>query len=289
MSELAKTYPDDLDAATLFAESAMNLRPWQLWERDRKAAEGTEEIVATLEGVLRLYPNHIGANHLYIHAVEASPHPERAIGSANRLARLAPDSGHMVHMPAHIYMRVGEYSAAARNNWDAANVDRRYIERTGIQGMYPMMYYNHNLHFLAAAQAMRGRYADAKKVAYLLSARTAPASAMLPPLEFFVPTPTFVMVRFGKWNEILRTSAPVEKLVGSRGVWHFSRGMALAALGKPQQARVEYQKLQTVKSKIAEDAPWDLNLQHDVLQITTYVLDAKIALAEKIVRRRSTF
>src|SRR6184192_3944202 len=143
MGKLAAHYPDDLDAATLYAESAMNLNPWKLWTADGKPAEGTEEIVATLESVLKRDPNHLGANHYYIHAVEASPHPERALPSAARLPKLVPNAGHLVHMPAHIYMRTGDYEASAHANAEAARVDEAYIKANDVHGVYPLMYYNH--------------------------------------------------------------------------------------------------------------------------------------------------
>src|SRR5687767_1584436 len=134
MGEIVKRYPDDLNAATLYAESMMNLRPWKLWSRDGKPAEGTEEIVAVLEGVLRRNPNHVGANHYYIHAVEASPNPERALPSAARLMTLAPKAGHLVHMPSHVYIRTGDYHLAAVSNADAIVADREYIAKNGAQG-----------------------------------------------------------------------------------------------------------------------------------------------------------
>src|SRR5215204_3537230 len=165
MQELVKKYPDDLDAAVLYAESMMNLRPWQLWSLDGKPAEGTLEIIAVLEGVMRRNPNHTGANHYYIHAVEASTTPERALPSAARLGKIAPKAGHLVHMPSHIYNRTGDYGEAAQANVDAIAADREYITKTGAQGLYTMMYYNHNIHFLAAASAMKGRYADSIKSA----------------------------------------------------------------------------------------------------------------------------
>src|SRR5258708_17432734 len=151
MRELAKTYPDDLDAATLFAESGMDLRPWQLWTAKGKPAPGTEEIVAVLESVLRRNPNHPGAIHYYIHTVEASPNPERALVYAPKLGKLMPAAGHLVHMPAHVYERTGDYAAAAQSNVDAAAADEAYIKASGAQGIYPLMYYSHNLHFLAIA------------------------------------------------------------------------------------------------------------------------------------------
>ena len=140
----------------------MDLHPWQLWSTDGKPTEGTEEIVAVLESVLRRDPMHIGANHYYIHAVEASRTPDRALPSARRLDTLVPAAGHLVHMPAHIYMRTGDYRRRGRpSNAKAADVDREYIEATSAGGVYPLMYYNHNLDFLASAAMMSGQFADA--------------------------------------------------------------------------------------------------------------------------------
>src|SRR5256712_1454090 len=163
MREVVKKYPDDLDAATLFAESGMNLHPWGLWHHDGSPEVGTEEVVSTLESVIRRDPNHMGAVHYYIHAVEASPNPERALAGANKLAAMAPAAGHLVHMPAHVYIRTGDYASAVKTNEDAAVVDRAYIKASGAQGLYPMMYYSHNLHFIAMCSAMNGDYADAQK------------------------------------------------------------------------------------------------------------------------------
>ncbi|MDT7603189.1 MAG: hypothetical protein QOF61_1186, partial [Acidobacteriota bacterium] len=168
MGELSKKYPDDLDAATLYAESMMDLRPWKLWTPDGKPAEGTEEIVATLESVLRRDPYHIGAIHYYIHAVEASPHPERALPYVARLPAQMPAAGHLVHMPAHIYMRTGDYHAAATSNVAAARADQSYIRASGARGLYPLMYYSHNLHFEAIAYAMDGNLAGALDAAHRL-------------------------------------------------------------------------------------------------------------------------
>src|ERR1700731_1860354 len=149
MRQVVSEFPDDLDAATLFAEAGMNLHPWGLWHIDGSPEAGTEEVVAALESVMKRDPNHLGAIHYYIHAVEASPTPERALAGANRLAALAPGAGHIVHMPAHIYIRTGDYEAAVKTNQQAATVDRAYIQASGAQGIYPMMYYSNNLHFIA--------------------------------------------------------------------------------------------------------------------------------------------
>jgi tetratricopeptide (TPR) repeat protein len=192
MREVVKNFPDDLDAATLFAESGMNLDPWGLWHVDGTPEEGTEEVVATLESVLKRDPDHMGAVHYYIHAVEASRSPQRALAAANKLAAMAPGAGHLVHMPAHVYIRTGDYEAAVKTNQQAAAVDRAYIKASGVQGIYPMMYYSHNLHFLAVAHGMQGRYADAKKAADQLAAHVGPFVKAVPMLEGFMPTPTLI-------------------------------------------------------------------------------------------------
>ncbi len=208
MREVVKNFPDDLDAATLFAESGMNLHPWGLWHRDGTPEENTEEIVATLESVIKRDPNHMGAIHYYIHAVEASKTPERALAGANRLAAMAPAAGHLVHMPAHVYIRTGDYASAVKTNQAAAIADRAYIKASGAQGLYPMMYYSHNLHFIAMCSAMNGDYAEAMKNAQMLAAHVRPGVKEMPPLEGFVTIPIAVDVRFHRWDAILNMKKP---------------------------------------------------------------------------------
>src|SRR5439155_1356284 len=236
MRQVVSQFPDDLDAATLFAEAGMNLHPWGLWHPDGKPEAGTEEIVATLESVLKRDPNHMGAVHYYIHTVEASPTPERALAGANKLASLAPAAGHIVHMPAHIYIRTGDYEAAVKTNQQAAAVDRAYIKATGAQGIYPMMYYSHNLHFIAMCSAMNGNYTEARKNADLLEANVAPHVKDMPPLEGFMTIPTAVEVRFHHWDDILKMPAPDPAMKIATVFWHFGRGMALAGTGKTSEA-----------------------------------------------------
>src|SRR5256884_647010 len=174
MRDVVKRFPDDLDAATLFAEAGMNLHPWGLWRSDGTPEEGTEEIVSTLESVIRRESNHLGAIHYYIHSVEASSSPERALAAANRLAQLAPAAGHVVHMPAHIYIRTGDYEAAVKTNQEAALADQAYIKAGAAEGIYSMMYYSHNLHFIAIAAAMNGNYLESRRGAQLLAANVGP-------------------------------------------------------------------------------------------------------------------
>jgi tetratricopeptide (TPR) repeat protein len=284
MREVSKNFPDDLDAATLFAESGMNLHPWGLWHRDGTPEAGTEEIVATLESVIKRDPNHMGAIHYYIHAVEASASPERALAAANRLAALAPSAGHLVHMPAHVYIRTGDYAAAVKTNQSAAIADRAYIKASGVQGLYPMMYYSHNLHFIAMCSAMSGDYAEAMKNAQMLAAHVRPHVKEMPPLEGFATIPIAVDVRFRRWDDILKMPKPSPEMKTETVFWHFARGMALAAKGKPDEAQADYQVVADAEKNTPEDIAFAMpvnNKTKDVLKIARDVLGAKIALAKK--------
>ncbi|HVO63265.1 MAG TPA: hypothetical protein VMT53_20225 [Terriglobales bacterium] len=281
MRQLAAQFPDDLDAATLFAESGMNLHPWGLWHHDGTPEVGTEEIVSTLQSVIKRDPNHLGAVHYYIHAVEASNNPDRALAGANRLASLAPGAGHIVHMPAHIYIRTGDYESAVKTNQDAAEVDRAYIKATGAQGIYPMMYYSHNLHFIAVCGSMNGRYAEARKNADLLVANVAPHVKDMPPLEGFMTIPMAVEVRFHHWNEILKMPAPDLSLKTATVFWHFGRGLAFAGTGKLAQAETEYKLVAAAESATSPDLIFQMpinNKAKDILKIAEDVVGAKIAL-----------
>jgi len=285
MREVVQQFPDDLDAATLFAESGMNLHPWGLWMVDGTPREGTEEIVATLESVIKRDPNHLGAIHYYIHSVEASKSPERALAGANRLAAIAPAAGHIVHMPAHVYIRTGDYAAAVKTNQEAAAVDQAYIKASGAQGIYPLMYYSHNLHFIAMCSAMNGDYSEANKNADLLAAHVAPHVKDMPPLEGFMTIPVAVDVRFHKWDEILKMPRPDPEMKIMTVFWHFARGLALAAKGKVSEAEAEYQVVSDAEKNTPEDVVFAMpvnNKAKDVLKIARDVLGAKIALAKKV-------
>jgi len=281
MRELSRKYPDDLDAATLFAESGMNLNPWKLWSNDGKPAEGTLEIVETLESVLKRDPSHPGANHYYIHAVEASPHPEKALPSASRLQTLVPGAGHLVHMPAHILMRTGDYLAAEKANAEAAEVDRAYIRATGAQGLYPLSYYNHNVHFLSAAAAMAGRYEEARKAADLLYQGVLPAVPMAPEmLEGFLLQPVFVELRFRKWDAIGKMADPGPKLPLVRALWLFARGMSAASTGAVEKAEAERKAFAAARDGLPAASMVGMNNTGSaVLGVATAVLDAEIARA----------
>jgi len=284
MRELVKTYPDDLDAATLFAESGMGLHPWGLWHHDGSPEEGTEEVVATLESVMKRDPNHLGAIHYYIHAVEGSNSPERALAGANRLAAMAPEAGHIVHMPGHVYIRTGDYAAAVKTNEDAAVVDRAYIKSSGAQGIYPMMYYSHNLHFIAMCSAMNGDYPEAKKAADMLAAHVGPHVKDMPPLEGFMTIPTAVDVRFHKWDSILASKAPDPDMKTATVFWHFARGMAFAGKGKASEAEAEYKIVSDAEKATPPEVIFSMpfnNKAKDIMKIAANVLGAQVALSKK--------
>ena len=279
MADLVKQYPDDLDAATLYAESMMNLRPWQLWSLDGKPAEGTLEILTVLEGVLKRNPNHTGANHYYIHAIEASPNPERGTASANRLMGLAPNAGHLVHMPSHIYLRTGEWAEAVKSNDLAIVADRNYITRSGANGIYPIMYYNHNIHMLASSHAAHGNYAGAIKAASELAANVGPNVAAMPMLEMFMPYPLVVLTRFHKWDEVLKYPKPADTLLITTGFWHVSRGLAFADTGKPAEAEKELASLRATVAKIPATASLFTTPVSVALKVGEEILAGEIAQA----------
>ena len=284
MRQVVRQFPDDLDAATLFAEAGMNLHPWGLWHHDGTPEAGTDEIVSTLESVIKRDPNHLGAIHYYIHAVEASPTPERALAGANKLAALAPGAGHIVHMPAHVYIRTGDYDAAVKTNEKAAEVDRAYIKATGAQGIYPMMYYSHNLHFIAMCGAMNGSYAEARKNADLLVANVGPHVKDMPPLEGFMTIPMAVEIRFHHWNEILKMPQPDPEMKTATVFWHFGRGLALAGTGKVTEAEVEYKIVSDAEAATPPDLIFQMpinNKAKDIMKIAKDVLGSKVALAKK--------
>ena len=284
MRQVVSQFPDDLDAATLFAESGMNLHPWGLWHQDGTPEAGTDEIVTILESVIKRDPNHLGAIHYYIHAVEASNNPERALAGANKLAALAPGAGHIVHMPAHVYIRTGDYDAAVKTNEKAAEVDRAYIKATGAQGIYPMMYYSHNLHFIAMCGAMNGSYQEARRNADLLVANVGPHVKDMPPLEGFMTIPMAVEIRFHHWNDILRMPAPDPAMKTASVFWHFGRGLALAGTGKLTESEAEYKIVSDAEASTPPDAIFQMpinNKTKDILKIAEDLLAAKIAIGKK--------
>ena len=281
MRTVAHKYPDDLDVQTLFAESLMDLHPWRLWSIDGKPGPDTIEIVTTLETVLKKDPNNIGANHYYIHAVEASPDPARAMASADRLGALAPGAGHLVHMPSHIYIRTGRFHEAAETNANAIKADQAFFAKSKEDGVYPLMYYTHNVHFLCYAQMIEGRQRDALASARLLETKV-PLDAVraMPMAEFLVPLPYLVDTRFGLWDTILKEPAPPKDLPFTSAMWHYARSLAFSAKGNRAQAASEQKQLETITAAISPDRPLGTsNRAKDVAQVAVAVLAGELAAA----------
>jgi tetratricopeptide (TPR) repeat protein len=254
MREVAQRFPADLDAATLFADALMNLRPWNLWTAEGQPQPGTEEVIRTLERVLAANPDHPGANHLYIHAVEASPTPERGVAAADRLGSLVPGAGHIVHMPSHIYFRVGRYEDARRVNVRAVEVDRAYFKTAEPSDIYRMLYYPHNLDFVWVAASMEGRRAETVRAAAEFAA-AAPLVMVqhMPDMETAPAAPLFALARFGAWEEILSQPAPPAGLPYVAGAWRYARGLAFAATGRGPEAARELAELEGIRRGVPPD------------------------------------
>ena len=280
MRDIVAKYPDDLDAATLYAESLMMLRPWQLWSLEGEPAPGTLELVAVLESVLRNNPEHPGANHFYIHAVEASRNLERAIPSATRLMTLTPGAGHLVHMPGHIFLQTGDFDLAAETNVEAAAADRAFIERTGATGVYPLMYFTHNIHFIAYARAQQGRYDEAKQAALEMVTNVGDGDLEMQMLEGFRLYPLMVDLRFHRWDTLLATPEPERSRAFSHAFWRYARAMALAAQGKVRDATAEQRRFERERAAVPPEGQYLINNKAgDVLALAAATLDAQVAAA----------
>ena len=277
MKDVFMRYPDDNDAAVLYAESLMDLKPWQLWTADGKPQPGTEEIMRVLETVLARDPNHPGANHYYIHATEASPNPERAAASAERLRTLVPGAGHLVHMPAHVFIRTGDYRGAVEANTNAARADEAYFARTKVEGVYPMMYYTHNFQFLSTAAAMVGQCTQALDSASKAAANVQHMAGQDPLAEYVLPWPLYAMSRCSKWDEILAYPQPGDSTPATLAFWHYARGLAHIGKGDLDEARRDRQQLRDAVTRVPMDRMLNTNRAHDLLAIASSVLDARLS------------
>jgi tetratricopeptide (TPR) repeat protein len=281
MRGVANSFPDDLDVQVLFAEATMDVNPWKLWTLDGKPSHGTDETVSTLERVLARNPNHPGANHYYIHAVEASPHPEKALPSAERLPGLMPGAGHVVHMPAHIFQRVGRYDDASAANERAVRVDLAYLAKTKPPGYYPM-YLGHNYGFLSFSSSMEGRSSvslDAARDA--TTALTPEMIDMMPGMDFFIGEPLLAMVRFGRWDELLARPQPDAKYPVLTGFWLHGHGMALAAKGRYAEALRDRDALVQLQASVPDTLQAGQSKARDVLGVAAKVLEARVATLQK--------
>lgn len=284
MRELTQAYPADADADALFAEALMDLMPWNFWTKDGQPTEYTDEIVATLQAVLSTNPDHPAANHFYIHAVEASPDNQRAIPSAERLAHLAPGAGHLVHMSAHTYWRVGRYHDAVTANEHAIHSDEAYLPDRGVQltEWYPAAYYNHNVDFLLAAAQMEGNSKLAIEAANKLVEGVPEELYEQTYFEYFKPMPIFALARFGKWDEILQQPQPDATYQYTTGAWHYARGLAFVRQGELDKATTELTALQTIAVTEAMKALvlYSFATADQILQMEAHALAAELAAAQ---------
>jgi tetratricopeptide (TPR) repeat protein len=279
IGEVSRRFPADDDAAALYGEALMDLRPWNYWTNGgRPKAPSTLEALRVLEPVVKRNLNHPGACHYYIHAIEASNEAHKALACAERLGSVMPGAGHLVHMPTHIYIRLGKWDIAADRNAHAVHADEQYINERAPTGVYPMAYYPHNYHMMWYALNMLGRSQDALKAAQGV-VKNVPADVVrqAPPLEYFSPTVLFTLARFSKWDDALREPAPPKELRYTTGVWLYVRGLAYTAQNKLDSAAVERDKLVAVAKASPADAYANLNSVQSLLAIADNHLRGEMA------------
>ncbi|MEW6303988.1 MAG: hypothetical protein AB1705_10985 [Verrucomicrobiota bacterium] len=282
MRTVAKDHPDDVEAQVLFAEALMDMSPWDYWRDDGTMKPNAQEALEVIESVLKRVRQHPGADHLYIHLVEAGPHPEKGVPSAERLGKFAPAAGHLVHMPSHIYLRVGRYHDASTMNELAARADESYLAQCRQQGMYPGGYYPHNVHFLWYSTAMEGRSKDSLAAAKKISVYTKDlrCGAVEGPRQRYLPLLAYA--RFGRWDAILNEPSPGVEYPFDRAMWHYARGLALAAQGKADEAAQEHAKFAELEGSEAVKA-----MDNPYFPGTKILAVANEALAGKIAGARS--
>jgi len=276
MRALASRFPDDPDAQTWYAEALMVPVRWRWYSIDGKPAEGVAEAERVLEGVLRRHPDHPGANHFYIHAVESSPAPQRAVPSAQKLMGIVPAAGHMVHMPGHIWLVRGDFHTTVDVNERAAQVDREYFAKTGVIGSY-YPYYLHNLQFILYARAMQGRTAETRKAMADIQEAAKPMARVMPEMagvfDLFV---TMAKMRMYQWDQLLAEERPKTNNPMTLSMWRYARAMALATKGKAREAAAEQQEFENLRGMLDRNMPWDTNKLGDVMDLASAVLDARI-------------
>jgi tetratricopeptide (TPR) repeat protein len=274
MRSLAAKFPDDPDAQTWFAESLMLPVRWRWYSIDGKPAPGVEEAERVLESVLRRWPDHPGANHFYIHAVESSPTPQRAIPSAQKLMGIVPWAGHMVHMPGHIWLVLGEFNTAVDVNERGAQVDREFFAKTGATGSY-YMYYLHNLNFILYARSMQGRVAETKKAGMQMLDAVKPIASAVPEMvDITAATVAMSQVRNLQWDEI--TAAPKPASPMSEWIWHYSRALAFAAKDRKTEARAEQEAFERVSKSLDRKGMWGNNKLGDVADLASAIVGARL-------------
>jgi len=291
MAKLVERYPDDLDAATLYAAAMMNTNPWDYWYKDGTPKHQTPLVLETLQSVIDRDKNHAGAHHYMIHAVEAF-RPELGIASADLLGNLMPGAGHLVHMPSHIYMRVGRYADSYKANALAVKADGEYITQCRVQGLYPLGYYPHNLHFLTWSAMYQGRSQSAFEAARAVEKKiaSAPSRNTWGLFESFRSQPMFVMVRFGLWDRMLEEPQPEVNARFMNGIWHYGRGLALTHKGKLKKAREELSQLNQVVKRVKKDKTYiGFGAAETLLTIAGQILAGELAAKQGNLHDAITF
>jgi len=276
---VSRKYPDDADAAVLYAESLMDLRPWNYWSNAGKPlAPSTKEQVKVLEQVVKRNPDHPGACHFYIHAIEASPEARKALPCAQRLGSLMPGAGHLVHMPTHIYIKLGEWDLAAEDNAHALHADEEFINERHPTGVYPLGYYTHNFHVMWYALNMLGRSEDALKAARTIGERISPEVVkQIPSLEYFSPTVLYTLVRFSRWDDILKQPRPAAHLRYTTAIWHYARALAFTSREQTDSAAAERDSMVAIADELPADQMLNLNSSKSLLEIAKAHLAGEMA------------
>lgn len=285
MRNVFRQYSDDAVVGALLAEALMDLHPWDFWTKEGEPQPWTGEVTSTLETVLSFAPNHPLANHLYIHAVEASPYPEKGLSSAKRLETLVPGSGHLVHMPGHIYIRLGRYRDAALANQRAVKVDQHYLSHSHTESIYTAAYVPHNYHFLWAATAKTGQKAVATQAANDTAATVNP-EAMRDPgfggtLQHFWLMPLYTKALFGQWADVLHEPVPQADLLYPAAIRHYARGLAFVRQGRLDHAHQELTELKKIAKDpgMAQLTIFDLNPVSMIVAIAEAILEGELAAA----------
>jgi tetratricopeptide (TPR) repeat protein len=286
MKKVYDQFPDDPDVGALYAESMMDLHPWDLYDKHtRQPKQWTPALLAVLEHLMKKNPKHPGAHHFYIHALEASATPEKALPSAQLLATMVPGSGHLVHMPSHIYINTGDYHLGSLSNIKAVEVDSIYTTACHAQGAYPLAYYPHNYHFLAATATLEGNSKLAWMAATKLQQHTETDIMRQPgwgTLQHYYSIPYYVAVKLSMWDTILAIPAPDKDLVYPKAIWHYARALAFLSKQKKEDAKKEYQQLMALEkdSTLKELTVWGINTTADLVKIAVKVVGAEIGLRE---------
>jgi hypothetical protein len=295
MKVLYEKYPNDADVSALYAESLMNLYPWNLQDKEGNDKEWTPEIISILEKSIATHPKHPGAHHFYIHAVEASNKPERALQSAKLFDEgLVPNAGHLVHMPSHVYIRTGDYHKGTLANIKALKVDSAYVTACNAQGAYPLAYYPHNIHFLAATATLEG---NSKWALYAAAALQKKANKQLMKeagwgtIQHYYTIPYYVYVKFGRWDDILKMENELPDLDYPTAILHYAKGMSYLGNNNLKAAKTELDALKKIASKEAlkEITIWEINSAFDLVQIASKVLKAELLAKEKNLRKASLY